>query len=245
MAYNLSKNQFHGETIFILGNGKSLRWFDLSLLHNKYTFCFNRFYLAEQEMELTWKPLFYTVADEGIIQDYGAEITEYIKDICFPCFPAHHPSGYKFSDHVSGNNIWWYYLSWGNESFRDIRFLWKQPLFGLNATAASVGIQIAAWLGFKTIYLLGVDMDYKIPEDDTTSDGRNIVSQGYDINHFSPYYFSKGHRYHMPRLDIMLDKLGQLNGALKAKGIRLVNLNPKSNFRECEFGDYYQAVKSV
>lgn len=228
------RNLFSGETLFLLGNGPSLNNYDLELLAGKFTMCFNRFYLAY----VSWYPTIYTVSDEAIIQDYGAEINRYINHIEYPFFPELHPSGVDFSEHVSDEFIAWYDLRWGKFFLKS-----KEPVFGLNHTVASVGLQLAYWLGFKTIYLLGVDMDFKIPEDATKIDSRTYVSESDGINHFTPEYYTKGSRFHMPDIDVMIRLFGRLTSLLKENGVRVVNLNPDSKFRECEFGDYERALE--
>lgn len=233
MGIEKAKGTFDGNSCFILGNGPSLNNYDLELLKGKYTFAFNRFYLAD----VSWKPTFYTVADDGIIQDYGEEIAEYIQEVKYPMFPSVHPNGLKFTVFVRGKNITWYMLHWG-------RFFLSENKMraGLNGTVANVGIQIAAWLGFSTIYLLGVDMKWDIPESVININGRDLVSTEDDVNHFTPNYFGQGHRWHVPKVDVMLEKLSELNVLLKKKGIQLINLNPDSAFTDCEFGDYESAV---
>ena len=232
------RNQFSGGTVFILGNGKSLNNYDLSKLADKLTFCFNRFYLAD----VTWSPVFYTVADEAIIQDYGAEITRYVKRVAFPMFPKIHPSGVDFRNHVSDEYILWYRLNWGNMNWNGLKLFMDDPIFGINGTVASVGIQASIWMGFKTIYLLGVDMDYVVPAEDNNKNGRDIISSGDDPNHFTEKYFPEGHRYHYPRVDVMLEGLSYMNRVAKLHGIRIINLNPNSKFTDCEFADYNEVV---
>lgn len=229
-----AKGKFEGETIFILGNGPSLNNYDLELLKDKYTMAFNRFYLAD----VSWKPTFYTVADEGIIQDYGKEIIEYIKGVQYPMFPFVHPTGLRINPYIQGKNITWYQLHWGNTYFSS-----KKMRVGLNGTVANVGIQIAAWLGFKTIYLLGVDMKWKILDSVIDVNGRDLVSTEYDVNHFTPEYFGPGHRWHVPKVETMLKKMAELSEYVKTKGGRLINLNPDSAFINCEFGDYERVLQ--
>ena len=45
-----------------------------------------------------------------------------------------------------------------------------------------------------------------------------------------------------PKIDIMLEKLTELNIYLHGKGIQLINLNADSGFVDCEIGDYESAV---
>ena len=67
-------------------------------------------------------------------------------------------------------------------------------------TVTFLNLQLAAYMGFSEIYLIGVDFDYKIP-DDAEIDGLTITSVDDDPNHFHPDYFGKGKRWHLPKLD--------------------------------------------
>lgn len=65
------------------------------------------------------------------------------------------------------------------------------------ATVTYVALQIAYYLGFSQIILIGVDHNF------TTKGEANktIVSEGDDPNHFHPEYFGKGFRWQLPDLE--------------------------------------------
>jgi len=65
------------------------------------------------------------------------------------------------------------------------------------ATVTYVALQIAFYLGFREVILIGVDHSF------TTKGKPNetVISQGDDSNHFNPQYFGKGFRWQLPDLE--------------------------------------------
>jgi hypothetical protein len=65
------------------------------------------------------------------------------------------------------------------------------------ATVTFVAMQLAYFMGFKQVILIGVDHNF-------TSTGKpntTVVSTGADPNHFHPGYFGKGFRWQLPDLE--------------------------------------------
>ena len=60
-----------------------------------------------------------------------------------------------------------------------------------------VAIQIAYYMGFQKVILLGVDHSFVTKGEPHTT----VVSQGDDPNHFNPRYFGKGFRWQLPDLE--------------------------------------------
>ena len=76
------------------------------------------------------------------------------------------------------------------------------------------------YLGFKEIYLLGVDMNYLNQKSVTKEDKRDwIAKDDDDPNHFDPRYFGKGKKYHRPRIDDLV-----LPGYVNAKILQIVKM---------------------
>ena len=188
------KNKYLGKRVFLLGNGPSLNKTPLHLLKNEYTICFNRFNLMFERLD--WRPTFYTTVDERVAEDISEEINEFIPNIQHVFFPDIHPKNANFTKFInSADNVYWMDCV-GSGFYTDL------PRVGINATVANVGLQILAYLGFTEIYLIGVDMDYGIPEKTIKHDNRNLTStEDNDLNHFDPRYFGKGSKYHMPRIE--------------------------------------------
>ncbi len=60
-----------------------------------------------------------------------------------------------------------------------------------------VAIQLAYYMGFSEVYLVGVDHSYQFKG----TPHAEQVSEGDDPNHFAANYFGKGFRWHLPDLE--------------------------------------------
>tara|TARA_B100000212_G_C27113876_1_gene421875 strand:+ start:15 stop:431 length:417 start_codon:yes stop_codon:yes gene_type:complete len=91
-----------------------------------------------------------------------------------------------------------------------------------------LNLQIAYYLGFKEIYLIGMDFSYKIPES-ASINGNDIVSNEDDINHFHPDYFGKGKTWHDPHLDRVLNSYKMMKVIFEADGRKIINASVEGN----------------
>lgn len=208
------KGKYKGKRIFILGNGPSLNKMPLYLLKNEYTMCFNRFPLMYERVN--WMPDFYAVTDDLLLRDMGKEINKTTKEVDYAFFPDFHPSNLNVKRQISNReNVLWLHVD--KPDFSD-----HLPACGINKTVVNAGIQIAAWMGFSEIYLLGVDMTFgeqKIKK----ANSRDWQSAGDDPNHFDPRYFGKGRKYHNPMVKEMLEKFDKCKEFFDARGVHIYN----------------------
>jgi hypothetical protein len=177
------KDTHKGERCVIIGNGPSLKNIDLSRLKNTYTFGMNRFYMAFPELGFTTSCLL-TVNDLVIEQ-----CAQDLRSLSIPTFVSWR--GRKWVEPAP--NLHYLYTSYdlprfsGNAAGR----LWE------GATVTFVAMQLAYFLGFKQVVLIGVDHNFAIKGTPNTT----ITSTGDDPNHFNPGYFGKGFRWQLPDLD--------------------------------------------
>lgn len=208
------KGKYIGKRVFILGNGPSLNQMPLYLLKNEYTMCFNRFPLMYERVN--WKPNFYAVTDDLLLRDMPKEINETTEEVDYSFFPDLHPSNLNVKKVIKQkDNVLWLHVD--KPEFSD-----HLPTCGINKTVVNAGIQIAAWMGFSEIYLLGVDMtfgDQKIKK----GNSRNWQAQGDDPNHFDPRYFNAGRKYHNPMVGEMLEKFEQCREFFEPRGVKIFN----------------------
>ena len=64
-------------------------------------------------------------------------------------------------------------------------------------TVTYIALQVAYYLGFQEVILVGVDHNYVTQGKPNAT----VASQGDDPNHFSPGYFGKGFRWQLPDLE--------------------------------------------
>jgi hypothetical protein len=177
------KNKYRDERCFIIGNGPSLKNTDLSLLRDEYTFGMNRIYLIFPE--LGFSTTFFVSINDLVIQQTAQDI----QGLTIPKFIAwrSHPWLHPMED------LYFLYTTYTEPKFaRNISGrLWE------GATVTYVALQIAFYLGFREVILIGVDHSF-------TTQGKpneTVVSQGDDPNHFNPQYFGKGFRWQLPDLE--------------------------------------------
>ena len=181
------KGKYHGCRCFIIGNGPSLKQTDLTLLKKEYTFGLNRIYLLSDETG--FRPTFMVSVNRVLLEQFGKEI----EALPTPKF-------------LSWQARKWVDLQDGDLFVRDSGFHPLKPLgfskrpwakIWEGATVTYVAMQLAYYLGFDEVILIGVDHSF-------TTKGtphKEIVSESEDPNHFHPEYFGKGVRWQLPDLE--------------------------------------------
>jgi len=186
------KNIHKGKRAFVIANGPSLKYTDMSKLKNELTFGMNRIYLMFPE--LGFSTTYLTVVNDLVIEQTASDLAA----LSLPRF-----------------------LSWRSRRFfsRELRPLrlptflyttYQTPKFSSDvrgrvwegATVTNVTLQLAFHMGFQQVILIGVDHNYNT----TGKPNTTVISQGDDPNHFSPAYFGKGFRWQLP--DLQTSEIG-------------------------------------
>lgn len=214
------KNKYRGKRIFILGSGPSLNDTALEKLENEYTFGVNRIYLLYDRIK--WRPNFYTVNDWEVGPDNAKEIRQ-LKDTHFFC-----PTRFRGLFSMTENT---YMYRSCHET--DIGAAFSYDLTEgavMGGTVLTLVIQIAYYMGFDPIYLIGVDVNYTVPESVKQTGKRFsngnlqfLESTEKDINHFDPRYFGKGKRWHNPNTDKMIEGFDKCREAIERRGRYIFN----------------------
>ena len=232
--WNFIKDIYEGERIFLIGNGPSLNKTPLYLLKNEYTICFNRFFLMFER--LNWFPTMYACIDDRVLKNIITEIEEHLNKFKYVFLPSIHPSSgenlYKLIPNE--NNIFWLILNKFSYSV-------NMPYAGMNKTVANVALQILSYMGFKKIYLIGVDMNYVDHKSVIKENKRDWTStEDDDPNHFDPRYFGKTTKYHTPRMEETLLKYKEAKEFFDRIGVKIYNATvggkleifPRVNFND-------------
>jgi len=178
------QNRHSGNRCFIIGNGPSLQKTNLSLLRKEYTFGLNRIYLMYGD--LGFQPTYYVVVNKLVVEQCSEDIIKQVKSPKFISYDARR---------------WLQYTP-------DIIYLCSRdgPHFYTNlekgvwqgGTVTNVALQIAYYMGFQQVILVGVDHSYSA----VGKPNEMVVSNGSDPNHFDPRYFGKGFRWNLPDLEV-------------------------------------------
>lgn len=172
-----------GKRCFIIGNGPSLKKIDLTLLKDEYTFGMNRIYMAFAEMGFDTS--FFVCMNDLVVEQCAKDIQQ----LKMPRFVSWR--GRKWVNREPGLNF--IYSTYTGPRFStDITGrVWE------SATVSFVALQLAYFMGFQTVYLIGMDNNFVTQGAPNTT----VISQGDDPNHFNPGYFGKGFRWQLPDLE--------------------------------------------
>jgi len=178
------KNRYVGERCFIIGNGPSLKETDLRLLKNEYTIGLNRIYLNYDNMGFI--PSFYCSVNPNVIEQFGSEIDKL--------------NTIKFLRKDSANYIKNKWNTFFMKSLDPTGFDFNKNLETLEwyegGTVTYCAMQVAYYLGFTTVILIGVDHYFKLAGEPN----KLVTAQTEDPNHFHPNYFGKGVKWQYPDL---------------------------------------------
>lgn len=150
------KNSHFGERCFIIGNGPSLNAKDLDMLNNEFTFACNKIYKIYDKTD--WRPDYYVVDDRN-----------YVKDDYYNIINKTEPKIAGFVGVEYNKKIVEPYINSDRIIMKKKTILHNgYPEWNINVddyvctghTVVYVAIQLAIYMGFKEIYLLGVDCSY-------------------------------------------------------------------------------------
>jgi hypothetical protein len=176
------KDIHRGKRCFLIGNGPSLKQTDLSLLKNEFTIGTNRIYLAFSELGFSTR--YYLSVNDLVVEQCAQEI----QNLAMPRFVSWRARKWLKPQ----DNLYFIHTTYTGEKFAaDIRErVWE------GGTVTYTALQVAYYLGFEQVILVGVDHNYVTPGKPNAT----VVSEGDDPNHFHPGYFGKGFRWQLPDL---------------------------------------------
>lgn len=178
------KNIHKGKRCFIVATGPSLAMDDLDTIYqnNDFSIGMNRIYLAFEHTD--WRPDYYMVGDWRCIKESGENIKalpiqyKFISDSYMNFWEKEIPNGvYKIHSHL-------------------VCDLGEAPPFSEDLVYGTYGgatityecIQLAVYLGFEEIYLLGVDFDFSA----NYKDGYNhFITTYYDKNSETGFFLDR------------------------------------------------------
>lgn len=212
-------NMFKGERCFIIGNGPSLNRHDLTLLEGEYTFGVNSFYYKTRETG--YRPFFYVVEDTSVMNENLDEIRSYYAPFRF------FPTAYRPLLSPSPNT---FFFKMNRGFYEKSSPNYCVPRFSTDASkelfcgqsVTYINLQLAFFMGFTEVYLIGMDFDYVIP-DTHERKGDIILSTTDDPNHFHKDYFGVGKTWKDPKLDRVLMNYRMADLAYSSVGRKIYN----------------------
>ncbi len=154
------KDVHKNQRCFIIGNGPSLTKKDLEMLDKDITFASNGIYFMFDKTE--WRPTYYTVQDHSMITNRSDMIISLLDElVCFVAVVIDWKYPRKLLNNKNSiilelvlkefdeNNI----TRFSDDLVNGVYEGWTVTYFN---------IQLAVYMGFKEIYLLGVDNNYSM-----------------------------------------------------------------------------------
>lgn len=229
MPYRLKKlrNAYKGKRCFIMGNGPSLNDMDLSLFENEYVWGSNKVFLLFDRIK--WRPSFYIAIDLRVVPDISCEISELIEKIIPETkffFPVHFRENGVLKLPPDDNLFWYQEIALDESKLYSTFTLDASKWVSSARTVTISALQLAVYLGFNPIYLIGCDTSYTVPStvEEENNDANNLVStKNDDPNHFSPDYFGKGSKWHAPHVDRMIFHYQQAKTICDRAGVSVIN----------------------
>lgn len=206
------KNIHNGGTCFIIGNGPSLKAEDLENLYKKHipTFGFNRIYLMFDNTN--WRPSYYVSQDEKMLGNCKDKVNH--MNLKYKFIPLYH----KFFHDICIDNAYYFNMLYSSNDY---------PLFsedickgiGASTTVACSAIQIAVYMGFKKIYLIGVDHSFSTYKNDKGE----IINDEMVRDYFSDEYFKDKAQLYIPNLDASTRAFLVMRKYCDSHGIEIYN----------------------
>ena len=190
------KGVYLGKRCFIIGNGPSLNSDDLDKLCGEITFASNRIYYMFDKT--CWRPTFYCIQDSQVASDMGDELLKgaLVAEKTFIRMQTYDNVKSIFA-RIKNAILVPIFITWSNTKIRFTDQADKHIYDGYNVTY--MAMQLAAYMGFSEIYLIGVDFSYPIQRD---MDG-NVVSVDKSIKaHF--YENSDSQKWNITNRDRVL-----------------------------------------
>jgi hypothetical protein len=203
MNWNDLHNTHEGETCTVIGNGPSLNDIPLRFLKKYPSFGANRIYLLPK-----FKATFYTAID-------GLMISQWLNDI------AKLPQKIKFIRASYAIDVPGSIPIVSTKP----RVFCYDPNEGLYEgwTVTFVNLQIAYWMGFKRVLLVGVDHNFIFTP---TPEKRSYIP-GDDPNHFDPNYFKQA-QWDQPNLENSRQAYILAQEAYVGHGREIINLSTRT-----------------
>ncbi len=181
------QDRYSGKRCFVIGNGPSLKNTDMTFLKNEITFGMNRVYLAFAEWK--FQTSFLVSINDLVIK----QSREDFRNLSIPKFFSWRSRNLLFSEGEPDENTHFLYTTYTGPKFSNQ----LKSRFWEGATVTYVCLQLAYCMGFREVYLIGVDHNFET----RGKANQTVISSGDDPNHFSPEYFGKGFRWQLPDLE--------------------------------------------
>lgn len=209
------RGAYSGRRCFFVGNGPSLRAEDLTRLHEagEITFALNRVYNIFDQTP--WRPTFYISQDEKMLG--GCADTVRATDMGRKLIPIQLKWWYDIE--IDGA-LYFNIVNQQTDDPQNIQFSDDVPRGIYNSgTGMYTAAQLAAYMGFAEIYLIGVDHHFRVSQNDR---GEIVVDTSVK-DYFSDKYNEDRDKLYIPNTERSTLTYVAMKNHCDARGIRVFN----------------------
>lgn len=204
------KNSAKNNKCFVIGNGPSLTADDLTTLHNNEIPCFASNNILKLFDKTDWRPEYYVCEDILVLKDIQEKISEASLKNKFI------PINYHWYDNININDAKYF-----------LQIFSKGIVFSENiadsiickGTVTTTCIQLAVYMGYKEIYLLGVDHSYSKSTDNS---GKIIVDNSVK-DYFDDDYAKTMEKKMIPNLEATTQSYQEVKEHCDKIGVKIYN----------------------
>jgi hypothetical protein len=169
--------------------------------------------------KLPFQPTYYIAVNELVIQEFREGIkslpsTKFIKE--------------KFAEEFEALPL---HSDYQDSLFSKTPYTWIYE----GGTVTHVALQIAYFLGFQTVLMVGLDHRYTYKG----QPNEEMYAEDIDVNHFCKDYFPAGSKWNNPDLAQSEISYAEARKVFEADNRRIINLTPNTSETVFEKGTYW------
>jgi Protein of unknown function DUF115 len=228
------QEKYHGHAHWlVIGNGPSLNVTDLEALQHVPSIASNKINLLFEKSG--WRPTLYTVADALLLFKFKASQYENLPTVLVPSVglfmcKAKRKLPYRVIE-----------VKQRETNLAKLAAL-PDPVtsgFYQGYTVTLYNIQLAMWLGAKTVYLIGCDHFYK----ESQHGGVKKLAHDDSQNHFHPDYRKQGEIVNNAPVDKMDADYRMIERLARSHGVEIINITRKTALDIFERGTVEEAAR--
>jgi hypothetical protein len=219
---SLLRNRHTGQRVVLVANGPSLNHMDLAFLRREVTIGLNKIHLGIKKFG--FYPRYFVAVNDKVIAQSALQINALncVKFIS------------ERNAHLVPENALTYHINTGNPPARFCGNIAQGVHEGWTVTYAAQ--QIAYYLGFKEVIIIGMDHRYEY----TGNPNEASRLDGSDPNHFNPDYFGGGQTWDNPDLANSEESYRIARAEFEKAGRRIIDATYKGACTIFEKADYRQ-----
>lgn len=212
------RDRHRGASCFVVGNGPSLTMADLTKMHQLgcMSFAFNKIFLSYDQTP--YRPTYYMVEDDLVLTSIRADLSVVVNSPSRILVPRHYAEKLPAETRLATTYYW---LTYHTDYLPHRPRVTAWPLhFFWGATVTFSALQMAMYMGFNPIYLIGQDFSYGDPV--PTRDNSDVV-YATGKGHFDPRYYRPGDKHHAPKKEHQLKAFEAIELFARDHGITIYN----------------------